>query len=257
MLPKTLAKQDPDTQKRNKEEKMAKTLIVLKPTSRPNNSHEIRKEFNKQFPDIAIKAAIPTVMGSVRLEFESNSIREEVASKWSQNMFGRNDGIKKPSYLPTVGIIKQVDVTECTEDIIEHIQDVSEDTDVDFFRKNGKLTGTLKLKFKDHEEYKKIMDEGGIKIFGVKYIMDEFVFKPKVIRCYKCQAYGHISHNCRSKTSTCGKCCKEGHESVNCQEEIRHPKCFHCKGEHFTGSKICTEYQKAEGKINPQTKHGF
>ena len=258
ILPKTLPRQSPETNKRIREEKMTRVLVVLKPSANVSTSHSIRKEFNTKFPDIALRAAISTPSGSVKLEFETNDIREDVAARWPQSLFGGNKGVKKPTPEPTVGIIKQVDVTDSTEDIIEDIQTASPGAEADFFRRNGSLTGTIKLIFTDHEAYKQVMEKGGIHICGGKYRMEQFISKPKVIRCFKCQAYGHISFFCRAKDSRCGKCCGEGHESKDCTAEIKKPACYHCKGSHYTGSKICPEFQKVEEKIsNNQFNHGF
>ena len=80
--------------------------------------------------------------------------------------------------------------------------------------------------------------------------MEQFVFKPRVIRCYTCQTYRHISKNCRAKQAICGKCCNVGHESINCDNPSTNvPKCYHCKGSHPTGSKDCSEFKRIEEKI--------
>ena len=233
---------------KNREEKLSKTIIVLKPKEHTNNSSEIRKEFNRKFPDVAVTLAVPTASGSVRLEFQNNVIRNDVAKQWGLDTFGGNSGVRTPTAQPTIGIIKQVD--ENTEDITEAIQHNYPGTELDFFRRNGQLTGTVKVIFKDHSSYEKAMNEGGLRLCGVKYNMDQYHPKPKVIRCYKCQNYGHIAPKCRAKESRCGICCLTGHQSNQCSSKTTNPKCIHCKGDHFTGSKICKEFKLVEDKLN-------
>ena len=257
-LLKFLPRQTPEANKKIREEKMARVLVVLKPSANVSTSHSIRREFNTKFPDIALRAAIATPSGSVKLEFDTNDIREDVAKRWPQSLFGGNKGVKKPTPEPTIGIIKGVDVSESTDDIKDDIEAAFPGTEADFFRKNGSLTGTIKLIFTDHEAYKQVIEKGGVPICGVLYRMEQFISKPKVIRCFKCQGYGHISFFCRAKVSRCGKCCGEGHESKDCTVEIKTPGCYHCKGAHYTGSKICMEYKKVEEKISKnQFNHEF
>lgn len=51
-----------------------------------------------------------------------------------------------------------------------------------------------------------------------------------VLRCYKCQSFGHHSSNC-TNTSVCGYCGEDGHETRDCQnKEISEKKCcINCK----------------------------
>ena len=233
---------------KNREEKLARTIIVLKPQQHVNNSSEIRKEFNRKFPDIALTLAVPTASGSVRLEFQNNNTRNEVAKEWGLDSFGGNSGVRSPTAQPTIGIIKKVE--ENTEDITEAIQQRYPGTELDFFRRNGQLTGTVKVIFKAHSSYDRAMNDGGLKICGAKYNLEQYLSKPKVIRCYKCQNYGHIAPKCRAKESRCGICCQAGHQSNQCTSKPTNPKCLHCKGDHFTGAKICKEYKLVEDKLN-------
>ena len=255
ILPRRM-KEDPTVISRLKEEKLGRTVVVLRPKSNSNNSHEIRKEFNRKFPEVALVAAVPTASGSVRMEFTDSTTREDVTNKWDLGMFGGNAGVRTPTMKPTIGILKQVNIRDNTEDIKNEVEHYYPGTVLDFFKRNDQHTGTIKLTFKDHSTYTEVIDEGGLKIGGVKYRMEQFHMRAKVIRCYKCQSYGHIATRCRSKEARCGRCCKAGHESNTCKVKITNPTCIHCKGSHFTGSKDCQEFKLVEEKINAQYKYG-
>ena len=222
-----------------------------------NNSYDLRKEFNSKFPDIALKSALATANGSIKLEFDSNEIREEVITKWDSNIFGGNGGIRKSTINLSIGIIKGINTEENTDDIIEDIQKAYPDTTVDLFKKNHKFTGTVKLIFKDHQSYMKAVNDRGIRICGIKYLLEEYISRPRVIRCYRCQTYGHISNMCRAKEARCGRCSQTGHESNNCSQVINNPVCFHCKGGHFTGANICKDFKQVEEKIRATVHYGF
>ena len=141
-----------------------------------SSSYDIRKEFNKKFQDIALKAAISTANGSIKLEFDSSETRDGIISKWETNMYGGNSGIRKPSHNHSIGIIKGVNRDESMEDISEEILEAYPDTTIDFFKRDQKFTGTVKLIFKDHQAYTNAMNAGGLRIGGINYIMEQYVF---------------------------------------------------------------------------------
>ena len=257
ILPKRVATQNTEEMKKTREEKMSRTAVIVQPKLKANNSYGIRKEFNKTFPNIALRSALATANGSIKIEFDTTENRDDVIGKWDTTLFNGNSGIRKSMLNLSIGIVKRIDTDENTEDIEEDIKIAYPGSTVDFFKKNQKFTGTVKLIFKDQESYMNAVKDGGINICGIKYRLEQYVPKPRVIRCYRCQSYGHISSMCRAKESRCGRCCQSGHESNNCTEKITTPVCFHCKGGHFTGSSICKDFKAVEEKIRPTNNYGF
>lgn len=87
-----------------------------------------------------------------------------------------------------------------------------------------------------------------------------------VLRCYKCQKYGHKSASCNSQI-VCGKCggrhefndCKESVvQCINCKEANEKNK-TKCDTSHVCGSSVCS-YQaemieKQKDKINYNNQH--
>ena len=63
----------------------------------------------------------------------------------------------------------------------------------------------------------------------------EYRERPKV--CRKCLEYGHRTKFCEKETK-CRLCCQTSHMAVKCLQQTA--RCYHCEGEHQTGSRICS-----------------
>lgn len=68
-------------------------------------------------------------------------------------------------------------------------------------------------------------------------------YQQKVIICYHCYRYGHMSKQCKSNPR-CFKC-HESHLSDSCPLSSFNKKCLSCEGEHFTNEwEICPEFDR-------------
>ncbi|GFY31877.1 uncharacterized protein TNCV_2620141 [Trichonephila clavipes] len=61
---------------------------------------------------------------------------------------------------------------------------------------------------------------------------------PNLLRCFKCQRFGHSQTSCRGQL-TCSRCASVGHASTDC---ILEPKCFNCSQPHTADSKLCPKW---------------
>jgi len=83
-----------------------------------------------------------------------------------------------------------------------------------------------------------------IQVPGESALTKVIPFKPRPMRCKKCQKYGHTQKRCNHTNTVCGRCAKEGHEQKNCTSEAE--CCAHCTNnkEHKTGDKACPAERK-------------
>ena len=63
-------------------------------------------------------------------------------------------------------------------------------------------------------------------------------YAPYPLRCFRCQAYGHIASRCRGQ-ERCARCSSLGHSSASCKAS---PKCT-CGGDHEVWSRDCPKLQ--------------
>lgn len=79
----------------------------------------------------------------------------------------------------------------------------------------------------------------------------------RVIRCYKCQKYGHLQDTCRSEKEICGRC-GMNHDTRDCCNLELSPRCTNCLAQklkdtaHEASSKNCPIYVR---KINELVSH--
>ena len=234
------------TQEEQKEEE-ARIKIVRKPINPDiTNSSKLRKEFNKHFKNVIIKEAIITAAGSYKLEFESVEDANRIQNCWKKEYLGGNSGMVNAGEQNATGIVKFVydeDLSE--EDIEESIKETYPDIRFEFFKKENKFSGMIKVIFKEERQLEEAI-KNKFRICNRRYLVEKFVHKPRVIICNRCQRFGHIALQCKSKNKpNCGKCGESGHESVNCTKEERYHLCFLCKSkEHKTGSYKCEKVQE-------------
>ena len=106
----------------------------------------------------------------------------------------------------------------------------------------------MKVTFPNEDTLNKVITDR-FKIFQQRLIMDPYKPKPKVIKCHRCQRFGHISRLCRSEKPKCGKCSSENHETTDCVVQPENYKCAHCNLNHITGHKECQIMKNKETEI--------
>ena len=109
-------------------------------------------------------------------------------------------------------------------------------------RKNGNPTTLVLFKFKNKSE-EQHAKRFGIKIDNKVKNIREYVNKEKlIIRCFKCNKFGHLSNSCRNNNSLCPRC---GWNKLKCKGNCpkQHWKCVNCSGNHSAAWEGCKKYK--------------
>ena len=159
-----------------------------------------------------------------------------------------------PQYLTKrVGIVRGVELSLSDDEIKSLISPLSGQifTVVEAMRMKRRViiegkepeyipTGTVKLTFKGQR-----LPEC---ISLCKVICNVEPYIQRVVQCYKCLRYGHVSVQCKSK-DRCAKCANE-HITSECPS-TNAPSCIFCKGSHLSSDhKVCPEYLKQKNIKN-------
>lgn len=219
------------------------------------NSKTLRSSFNKEFPGVVIKNCRITAGGSFKFELDKEEEVKDVTRQWKSDSFGGNQGVSSPAEMHTSGIIKHVYLDNSEEQLTEELKGkYSCIKKVELFKKNNNFTGTIKLIFNTRQELLDCLTDR-IKIFNQRYIMEEYKPLPRVIKCNRCQTFGHIARRCRAEKPTCGKCGEQTHETMNCSSSVK--KCAHCNEGHETGHSTCHVMKTKLDEIRQRAQYGF
>ena len=201
-------------------------ILIASSTNRFRDSIEIRKEFAKLFPLKRLVFAFNTARGNIHQEFLTVEEADEVFNNWQPHFFGQNSVIRKASTQEKIKkavIIRHV-TTDKTETQIE--TDLAFNFKVkasQFVKKDGTVLGTMKLIFETNQD-QEIVTTDGIFLDNIFYRAQPFVQQGiKIVRCFKCQKFGHVSANCKSETS-CGYCSGR-HTFKECPNKDENPLC--------------------------------
>jgi hypothetical protein len=163
--------------------------------------------------------------------------------------------MKMPGESNSTGIIKHV-YDELSEDsmrneILEHYSEDIEEIEFLKRKTDDSFMGLIKVECKSRDSLMKLIDEK-IKFCDQRYLVEEYKRKTRVIKCNKCQSWGHVHRYCK-KSPKCGKCAGN-HETLTCSITSGF-KCAHCGEAHKAGSSECQVYQTKLAQFSVNSRY--
>ena len=254
----TLARIDEKSNIEEKKEKLARTRYIRQPKDKNiTKSEHIRREFNKHYEGLLMRQGRTTVGGGILMEFEDAETAVKVSKDWKDTFFGGNSGLKIPGEGNRVGVIKHVYNDMSEEELTAEIKDKFPGATCEFFKrpKTEEFTGIIKVEFADEQTLERAIKE---KVFFRRqcFQVEEYKRRIQVIKCHRCQKFGHIARTCRSDKPKCGKCCRTNHETRDCTNTTNF-MCAHCDQKHITGSATCPEWMKKVEEVKSRNNYGY
>ena len=210
------------------------------------SSVAIRREFAKYHPRIKLNQAVCLASGAVLLNFVNPEDASEVILNWKTKCIGEETTARHPKSAKMKLIIKNLDDEINNEEASICIQNTYKDATVERFKKrDGKIPNTAAISFTNETSFHQAKEQG-VFIKNQHYQTEEYKDRPRAIRCYNCQKFGHSAKLCNNK-QRCAKCSDHGHNSEACPKtEV---KCANCDGCHVSYSTSCPVYRRTLLKL--------
>ena len=210
------------------------------------DSEQIKKKFAKHFPLKRLIHAFNTTGENVPLEFVSKEEADEVFEKWKPEFLGDSTKVRRTlsTEKPNRAVIMKKVPLVVTDELIQSCLD-TQFTDAKatrLIKRDSTKVGTVKIVLKSENDLGKALHQG-FSIDSIYYKTITFVQNGiQVVRCFKCQKFGHISAKCQS-AEECIYCC-ENHFFTDCPNKIQESKCANCNLKHPANYIQCDVYIK-------------
>ena len=233
------------------EEKAAREkIIVIDGIDKPSsfkNSQVILKEFNRFCPKIKVIAAFSLAKGGISIYLPSVEDRDKALELLSPESFGGGNKKSLTNLKDSVIYLRGLD-TSIKEDVIQSsLEKISKEIK-SVRRLRNSTTGKPRqlVKVTCSQAASSRIIESIILAEGYKVKVEQ-QRNHQVIRCYSCQAYGHIAKNCCRKPA-CENCSQE-----DCIKPCKNvPKCVNCDSDHPASYNKCPTYIKQNENIAEQ-----
>lgn len=237
----------PEQSTQQNEWKAKNSFVVnkIKDFNDTRDSSKIKTTLSRHFPQTKFLHTMKTADGRIIVETDNESTAETIVQNWPKELFGgsecRRTVQKQPLTLLLKGVPLPEDISDTgipEEDLQNEIQQTFPECKVlRVTRTDNSPIRMLKIIMANEEDAQTALQKGIC--IGSLWIHPEVEQKsPKVIQCYKCLKFGHISASCMAKQITCSICAQDGHDHKHCTQ--RHSeKCKNCSGTHIAVSRFC------------------
>lgn len=202
------------------------------------SSRNILREVHNYFPDIKVEFAYSLAKGGVAIHASSKSDRDLLLYQLPAESFG--GGVKHPPKCPTheVVYIKGVNTSVDLHSFSEFLQ--KKDIFVNDIRRltrrhTGKPTAVVRVHCS--ADSAKLLLNSKL-VINNSHCSTERERSVRVIRCFKCQSFGHLARNCNN-TIRCEFCAGSHGEQEQCLGNV---KCVNCSSKHPSSSSKCPVY---------------
>ena len=210
-------------------------ILIASSTFPFRDSVQIKKEFAEPFPLKRLIHAFNTTRGNVHLEFLSEEEANEIFENWKPEFQGSSTKIRRvlPTEKPNCAVITKkfrLDVTDENDSKLPKYSVHRCKSNAFHNKRDSTKLGTDKTVLKSENDHGKALHQG-LFIVSIFYKTKQFVQNGiKIVRCFKCQMFGHMSAKCQS-ADKCGHC-SENHLFRECPNKKQEINCAQCNLKH-------------------------
>ena len=172
---------------------------------------------------------------------------DEVFEKWKPEFLGDSTKIRRAlsTEKPNRAVIINKVPLDVNNEMIQSCLDAQfkDAKATRFIKRDSTKLGTVKIELKSENDLGKALHQG-LFIDSIYYKTIPFVQNGiHIIRCFKCQKFGHISAKCQSEEK-CGHC-SENLLFRDCPKRNQESKCANCNLNHPANYIQCDVYETA------------
>ena len=202
-------------------------ILIASSTFNFRDSVQTKKQFTKHFPFKRLIHVFNTTRRNVHLDFESKEEADEILEYWKPEFLGDSTKIRRAlsTEKPNRAVIIKKVPLDVTDEMIQSRLDIqfTNATATRYIKRDSTKLGTVKIVLKSENDLGKALHQG-LLIDFIYYKSKHFVQNGKqIVRCFRCQKFGHISAKCHS-AENCGHCI-ENHLLRYCPNENQESKC--------------------------------
>lgn len=225
-----------------------------------NKSNGLIREIRRCKPDAYIKQAYLNDSDQLIIVTTKKESADQLQVNWPDDAFetGVNQATESENKRFHV-IIRGVRKSTKLDDQ-EFLNEMNEEYGIKSMEritnKHKEQTTLVKAIVANEEDYKRALREG---IYINNFYHHTEIYRFRIIRCFKCNEFGHKSINCKSAVDVC-LVCKGNHKNGDCLKNTEEPpviQCSNCNShDHMANSKECPKFvRQVNNHINFQKRY--
>ena len=208
------------------------------------SSKNIKEKLNQTQELKNIDFAYSLPKGGIALHCNTDEEAEKLLTNWPEAVFNEQEipHLPKGNSLCSTGYLKNIDIKIKENQLVEFFKNKGcqvQQVKRVFHRHSGNPMPIRKVSFVSNQDLLKACSLVYPYQLNGKPAFCEEEKRLKIVRCFNCHQFNHISANCPNRT-TCENCGSEDHTySEQCHLQSI---CANCKGSHKSSSKFCPKY---------------
>ena len=225
-------------------------VVIIDKVSAPKafkRSDAIIKELNK-YPYISENCdlAYSLVQGGLAIHLKEDTDCEQFIECWPEDSFGGGTVAHQPKKFnnncKVSAFLRDIPSSISIQTVKNSLSDIKYKSIRRMrFHDTKKPMPIIKVTFENSKDYETALDSNGFKIAGLKpmvFLSPERDFR--VIRCFNCHRYGHIS-SCCDFDKRCVNCGESECSEAQCEKQ---PNCVNYGKGHKSSSSVCTVFRE-------------
>jgi hypothetical protein len=218
-------------------------VVIIKPSDNTKTSKEtknlVKQSLKPRQLKIGIKSTKFASKGGLVVECQTPEECDTLSEEITKNITGLN--VERPTKKRPTIIVRNINPNISEKELLDCILENNKEISDYLMSSKSDINNEIKLRFKFRKQTTKMSDKYCLEISP---ILRKTIMKSKtlficwelcpvedslpIVRCFKCNGFGHKSNQCKSSDEICGHC-NGGHKTSECQSDKSRSHCCNCE----------------------------